>query len=69
VAETALHDSMKTKNSSALTNGRDTKKSNICIYLNYETMTPSAEKIGQLNNVTTHHVMYEVIIFPDYHAQ
>jgi len=54
--------------SSALTNGTDTKN-NTCIYLNYETMTPSAEKMEQLNNVTTHHVIYEVIIFPDYHSQ
>jgi hypothetical protein len=68
VAGIAMHESMNTKNSSALTNGTNTK-SNICIYLNYETATPLAEKMEQLNNVTTHHVMYEVIIFPDYHSQ
>jgi hypothetical protein len=68
VAGTAMYDSVKTKNSSALTNDTNTK-SNTCIYLNYKTMTPSAEKMEQLINVTTHHVMYEVITFPDYHSQ
>jgi hypothetical protein len=68
VAGIAMHESMKTKSSSALTSSTNTK-SNVCIYLNYETLTPSAEKMEQLNNVTTHHVMYEVIIFPDYHSE
>jgi len=68
VAGTAMHESMKTKNSNALTKSTNTK-SNICIYLNYKTITSSAEKMEQLNNVTTHHVMYEITIFPDYHSQ
>jgi hypothetical protein len=44
-------------------------KSNTCTHLNYETMTPSAEKMEQLINVTTHHVMYDVITFPYYNSQ
>lgn len=32
-------------------------------------MTPLAENMEQLNNVNTHHVLYEVIIFPAYHSQ
>jgi len=61
---------MNTKNSNALTKSTNTK-SNICIYLNYETVASLAKKkkMEQLNNVNTHHVMYEVIIFLDYHSQ